>query len=181
MKLIVGLGNPGAKFKNTRHNLGFMVIDNFARAQGFAWRYNQDWMGYFSKSDDFVIAKPSTYMNKSGESIISITNFYKVDKKDILVIHDDLDLAFGKIRLSFDSASAGHRGVESVIDSLGSFDFGRLRIGIGRSPNIDPEKFVLEEFSSDEQGKLEEIVKTSIEAIKSYLNDGIEATMNSFN
>jgi PTH1 family peptidyl-tRNA hydrolase len=195
------LGNPGAKYKNTRHNLGFVIVDSFAMDHKLAWRYSSDFMCYFIKAKlekniderpgDFVLVKPSTYMNKSGESVLAISNFYKIDGKDILVIHDDLDLEFGKVRLSFERSSAGHKGVESVIESLGGFEFGRLRVGIG-SPrlrlgeaghpqNFDPEKYVLEEFSEEEQEKLKEVITKCQRALESYIDLGLEATMNRFN
>lgn len=181
MKLIVGLGNPGAKFKNTRHNIGFMVVEAFAKESGLSWRYSADFMGFFIKSQEFVLLKPSTFMNKSGESVKNVLHFFKIDKKDILAIHDDLDLEFGKIRISFDSSSAGHKGVESLIESLGGFDFARLRIGINKPAGVDPEKYVLEEFMPEEQIKLPDLITRAGEGIRSYLESGIEATMNRFN
>src|SRR3989344_6002632 len=99
MKLIVGLGNPGAKYKNTRHNLGFMVVDGFAKSEGLAWRYNQDLLCYYFKSSDFILIKPSTYMNKSGESVRLVSNFYKIEPKDILAVHDDLIWNLAKLDL----------------------------------------------------------------------------------
>lgn len=187
MKLIAGLGNPGSKYQNTRHNLGFMVADSFAKSEGLSWRISRDWICYFAKTNDFVVAKPTTFMNKSGEALRSVAEFFKIDVSDILVIHDDLDLPFGKIRMSFDSMSAGHKGVESVIESLSGPDFARLRVGIGHpTPKAtdgkgDPEKYVLEEFSKDEVAQLPAVLAESFEAIKSYLSDGIIATMNRFN
>ncbi|OGD89652.1 aminoacyl-tRNA hydrolase [Candidatus Curtissbacteria bacterium RIFCSPHIGHO2_12_41_11] len=182
MKLIVGLGNPGAKYKNTRHNLGFMVVDGFAKSEGLAWRYNQDLLCYYFKSSDFILIKPSTYMNKSGESVRLVSNFYKIEPKDILAVHDDLDLEFGKIRFVFDSSSAGHKGVESLIESLGGYEFGRLRVGIARPPDgVDPEKYVLEEFTPKEQQELPSLISRSLEAVKSYIEFGIEAAMNRYN
>ena len=181
MKLIAGLGNPGSKYQNTRHNLGFMVADSFAKREGLSWRISRDWICYFAKTNNFVVAKPTTFMNKSGEALRSVAEFFKIDVSDILVIHDDLDLPFGKIRMSFDSMSAGHKGVESVIESIGRPDFARLRIGIGKSDKGDPEKYVLEEFSKGEAGQLPQVLAESCEAIKSYLSDGIIATMNRFN
>lgn len=182
MRFIVGLGNPGTKYKNTRHNLGFMVVDSFAKSEEFGWRYSQDLLCYYFKSADFILIKPSTYMNKSGESIRLVSNFYKIEPKDILAIHDDLDLEFGKIRLSFDATSAGHKGVESLIESLGGFDFARLRVGIGRPlENIDAEKFVLEDFDKSQESRLPAIMDKAISAVKSYIDVGIEATMNKYN
>jgi len=201
MKLIVGLGNPGAKYKNTRHNLGFMIVDSFAKNHKLSWRYSSDFMCYFIKAKleqnidespgDFVLVKPSTYMNKSGESVLAVAKFYKVSGKDILVIHDDLDLEFGKIRLSFERSSAGHKGVESVIEGLGGYEFARFRVGIdsprlrlgeaGHPENIDPEKYVLEEFSEEEQGELKEVIAKCEQALESYIDLGLETTMNRFN
>src|SRR3989344_4458117 len=131
MKLIVGLGNPGEKFKNNRHNVGFMVVDAFAKHVELSWRYSADLMCYFVKWSNYVLCKPAIYMNKSGEAIRAVSLFYKISHKEVLVVHDDLDLDFGKVRLSFNGTSAGHHGVESTIESLGSMDFGRLRVGIG--------------------------------------------------
>ena len=182
MKLIVGLGNPGLKYRNTRHNLGFMVVDSFAKNWGLSWRYSPDWIASWAKTEEFVIIKPSTFMNKSGEAVKGVLNFFKINLRDLLVIHDDIDLEFGKIRISYDSSSAGHRGVDSVIESLGTFEFSRLRIGLGRSlKNIDPEKYVLEDFTDSEQKKLPEIINTCEEAVRAYLSSGVESIMNRFN
>lgn len=184
MKLIVGLGNPGAKYKNNRHTIGFMIVDVFAIEQGLSWRYSKDWICHFSKAKDYVLVKPSTYMNESGESVKAAADFFTIEAYDILIVHDDLDLEFGKIRLSFDGSSAGHRGVESVNRGLSTQDFARLRVGIGHPMDnelLGPEKYVLEDFSQEQKDKLPDIVANCEEAIKSYLDEGIEATMNRFN
>ncbi len=192
MKLIVGLGNPGKKYANSRHNFGFMTIDKFAKERGLSWRYNLDWTAYYIKTDNFVLLKPVTFMNKSGVSTVAASRFFKIDKKDILIIHDEIDLPFGKIRISFDSLSAGHKGVDSIIQYLSGVEFGRLRLGIGptssrkaglrgvKKPN-DVEKFVLREFTKEEDKKLQEVSKIAIEALNSYLEDGIDMAMNRFN
>lgn len=190
MKLIVGLGNPGAKYENSRHNLGFMVIDGFVRSRGLYWRKSSDWICYYVREPEFVLVKPSTFMNKSGISILAVSNFFRIDRKDVLVIHDDLDLDFGKIRLVFDSSSAGHRGVESIVESLGSIDFGRLRVGIGRpSPakpdsdgkSPDMESYVLMDFTDEEKKELLGVIGKSVEAVDAYLKEGLMAAMNKFN
>ena len=182
MKLIIGLGNPGIKYRNTRHNFGYIVVDSFAKSSGLSWRYNPDWICYFAKTEEFVVAKPSTFMNKSGEAVREVINFFKINPGDVLAIHDDLDLDFGKLRISHDSQSAGHRGVDSVIESLGTFEFSRLRIGVGRPKDkVDPEKYVLENFTDEEQKKLPEIIKICEAVISAYLASGVEATMNQFN
>lgn len=188
MKLVVGLGNPGIKYKNTRHNLGFMVIDSYIKNSGLSWRYSPDWITYYAKRGDLVVMKPSTFMNKSGEAVKAISNFYKVGNREILAIHDDLDLDFGKMRVSFDSSSAGHRGVESVIESLGTVEFARLRIGVGHPlrkaldrKQTDPEKYVLEEFSKEEGKELGKVITKAENAVNSYIESGVLAMMNQFN
>lgn len=196
MKLIVGLGNLGKKYANTRHNFGYIVLDSFARDRGFSWRYNPDFPAYYIKShlktvddsgfssrgDDFVLIKPATFMNHSGVSTLTASNFFKIEKKDILVVHDELDLPFGKIRLAFDSMSAGHKGVDSIIESISAVEFGRLRVGIGRpSKKSETEKYVLRQFTKEESKNLNGIIDICKEAIESYLADGINVAMNRFN
>lgn len=180
MKLIVGLGNPGKKYEKNRHNLGYMVVDELGR--GLPWRKSMDLICDYAKDGDFMIIKPTTFMNLSGESVKAFCHYYKIATKDVLVVCDDIDLEFGKIRLSFDGSSAGHNGVESVIRSLATPDFNRIRIGIGRPPKgRKPENFVLSDFTKVESAKLKKVILSAIEAINSYLSDGIDATMNRFN
>ena len=181
MKLIVGLGNPSPKYGNTRHNLGFMVADAFVKNEGLLWKVSRDLLCYLAKSKEFVVVKPTTFMNKSGEAVRSAANFFKIKPSDILAIHDDLDLPFGKIRISFDSMSAGHKGVQSVIESIAGPDFARLRVGIDHPAKIDPEKYVLQDFLSYENEQLDGLIERCCEAIGSYLDEGIHATMNKFN
>jgi len=187
VKLIVGLGNSGTKYEKTRHNVGFMVADSLAKSEGLLWRVNRDLLCFFAKTDEFVLIKPTTFMNKSGEAVRSVSAFYKIDPDDILVIHDDIDLPFSKIRISFDSMSAGHNGVQSVIESLAGPDFARLRIGVShprdseKGKKKNPADYVLEKFTRSEEKKLKEIISLAQEAIRSYLSDGIQATMNRFN
>ncbi len=131
MKLIIGLGNPGSKYKNNRHNLGFIIIDAYVSKFGLEWAYSRDWICFWAKNENALFIKPSTFMNKSGAAVKAVADFYKVDLKDILVISDEVDLPFSKIRLAFDGLSAGHKGVDSVIQYIGGFEFARLRIGVG--------------------------------------------------
>lgn len=185
MKLIVGLGNPDKKFAKTRHNLGNMVLDNFARENALTWKYSQDWMCYFVKTRNYILLKPTTYMNKSGESVHSVSKYFEIDSESVLIVYDDMDLPYGKLRLAIDGVSAGHRGIESIIESLSTADFGRLRIGIDK-PNSENNRkeaadYVLEEFNNEQKKKLPEILLRSLDALNSYLDDGIEATMNKFN
>ncbi|MBI2327578.1 aminoacyl-tRNA hydrolase [Candidatus Curtissbacteria bacterium] len=192
MKLIAGLGNPGEKFKNNRHNVGFKVVDDFSRSNGLSWRYSQDLMCYWIKTVQYVLIKPVTYMNKAGQSIKSVCDFYKIEPKDVLVIADDLDLPLGKIRMTFNGSAGGHHGIESTVESLSTMDFARLRIGIGplgpigeSGPPMSKEQKVIEhvlsDFSDSEKEKLGDIISRAIEAVQSYVDDGVEATMNRYN
>lgn len=192
MKLIAGLGNPGTKYRGNRHNLGFMVVESVVKNAGISWRYSPDWVCYWAKNSTAVFVKPSTYMNKSGVAIASVASFYNIKSEDILVVYDEVDLPFGKIRLAFNGLSAGHKGIDSIIESLGRVEFARLRVGIGHpshvdsghgpsSKTLDVSQYVLEDFSAQEQQDLPQIVKKCEEGIASYLADGIEATMNKFN
>lgn len=182
MKLIAGLGNSGSKYKNNRHNLGFMAADAFAVSNGLEWRISKDLECYFAKTTDYFLIKPNTFMNESGVAVKAVCEYYDIEVGDVLVVHDELDLEFGKMRISFGGSSAGHNGIRSVAEKLSSLDFARLRIGVGRPPEKVPaDKYVLQDFSQEEGKKLPEIIAKSQEAIKSYLADGIMATMNRFN
>lgn len=187
MKLIVGLGNPGNKYKNNRHNLGFMIIDDYVKNLGLSWRYSPDWICFYTKNSSAVFIKPSTFMNKSGVPVSSVANFYNIKSDDILIAYDEVDLPFGKIRLAFNGLSAGHHGIDSIIESLGSVDFGRLRAGVGRPQKGSDSKvqsvadFVLEDFNKDEKKELDKVISKSRDALDAYVSDGIEATMNRFN
>lgn len=171
MKLIVGLGNPGKKYEKTRHNFGFMAID-FLREKYNApnFKMNKKCNAEISKTDDFIFAKPQTFMNKSGEAVAKLLSFYKLTARDITVLHDDMDIEFGKIRESVGSRAAGHNGVQSIIDSVGTQDFKRIRLGVGRPPsfakasdggpaNIPPEDYVLQNFPPEELEKIPDILK----------------------
>lgn len=179
MKLIVGLGNPGKKYENNRHNLGFMVVSEFGK--GLAWKKERDLLCYLAKTPEYMVIKPTTFMNLSGEAVKAVCHYYKISYKNILVVHDEIDLEFGKIRLSFDGSSAGHNGIESVIKSGATPDFNRLRIGIARSKVKKTENFVLSDFTKIEKTEISKAIILAVEAINSFLADGITATMNRFN
>lgn len=181
MKLIAGLGNPGNKYENNRHNLGYMVVDRVLKVKGLNYKKNPDLMCDIARDREVIYIKPTTYMNDSGNSIKAVCNYFKINNKDILVIQDDLDLSFGKIRLSFNGTSAGHHGIDSAIENLGTMDFGRLRIGIGKPEKGDGTKYVLENFLPEEKVMLEKVIDLSVQAVDSYLSDGVMATMNRFN
>lgn len=163
-KLIVGLGNPGSKYQINRHNVGFLILDKFLSNQG-NFEYIKKFDADILKVGDIIFAKPQSFMNLSGKSVAAISNFYHIDPIEILVIQDELDLEFGRVKVSFDSSDAGHNGIKSLIDSLGTKSFYRLRFGIGRPTDYTPvEDFVLQDFTALE---LETIENFNLD---SYLN-----------
>lgn len=200
MKLIVGLGNPGGKFQYTRHNIGFMVVEKLAKQllpvnkSERGWSSEKKWASEICKiSNDLILLKPHTYMNRSGISTLSLLNFYKISAKDLWVIHDDIDLPLGKIRIRLGGSSAGHNGVDSIINNLQTPDFIRFRLGIGKGKlNIqhtadynlhrrEIEKFVLTPFRDNEAGEVKKLIKRTVEALEIALDKGIESAMNRFN
>ncbi len=175
MILIVGLGNPGTKYKKTRHNIGFRVLDEFQIENNFSnFEFSKKSNSLISdgvvKDKTILLAKPQTFMNNSGKAVKALINFYKMKISDIIVIHDDIDLVFGTIRISEKRGSAGHKGVKSIIKELGTKDFTRIRIGIrNQKPGTkkNTEKYVLEKFIEQEEQELEKIIKQSLEFLKS--------------
>lgn len=189
MKLIVGLGNPGRSYARHRHNVGFICLNHFARAQGIKFdkkkglaRIGQGRVA----GTDVVLARPQTFMNSSGNSVSRLVDRFDIDPEDLIVIQDDLDLPLAKIRISRGSGSGGHRGVRSIIQELGVQDFVRVRIGIGR-PNKaqisedDIIAYVLSDFTPHEKRAIDSIIPTIDEAILCLLTDGLTSAMNKFN
>ncbi len=184
MKIIVGLGNPGEKYVKTRHNVGFMVIDRLSQLfeMGLAQKKFQSL--FYKKSvaqEDIVLLKPQTFINLSGHAVKEAADMYKVSLQDIMVICDDLDLPLGKLRVRRSGGSGGHRGIESLIASLGSRDFSRLRVGIGRPAVGGAADYVLSRFSKEEYPLIEETLDKSCQALKTWISDGVEVCMNAFN
>ena len=155
MKIICGLGNPDNKYQNNKHNIGFIVLDAIAKADGFAFDYKQKFNAEISKVGEVLYVKPLNYMNRSGEVLSKIVNYYNVEPKDILVIHDDIDLEFGKNKLNFDAGSAGHNGVINIFEHLGETEIWRLRVGVGKSTNLTQsvEDWVLTDISAEQIDK----------------------------
>ena len=181
MKLLVGLGNPGKEYINTRHNIGFMVLDHFTATTEWKSKWNALYTEININSEKILLIKPQTYMNLSGNALIEFVNFYKINLEDILVIHDDLDLPVGSYRLKINSSSGGHNGIKSIIERLGSNSFARLKIGIGNSKQIDTKDYVLGKFTKEEQDILEKLYPTFNEIINSFITKGIDNTMNMYN
>ena len=181
MKLIAALGNIGDKYCFTRHNAGFMVLDKWALNDGFLFKEETKLKCFFAKYDDIIFIKPTTYMNLSGEAVRAVMDYYKIDVKDILVIYDDIALDLGRIRFRANGSDGGHNGIKSIIQHVGTKNFDRLKIGIGPQPNIPSENYVLQNFPKENLPELKSVLTTSVEAVKYYLNNGIEKSQNKFN
>ena len=170
MKLLVGLGNPGPKYEQTRHNVGFLALDYLTKELGLEFSEHKKTKSLIAKNSELILLKPLTFMNLSGEAVVAALNFFKLTKDDLVVIHDDLDIDLGKIKTTDSSRAAGNNGIQSIINLLGTQDFFRVRVGI-RTPERDlipAEKFVLERFKKEEL----EIIKTLYPEIKKKaLND----------
>ncbi len=184
IKLIVGLGNPGARFARNRHNAGFLIADRFALAHDLVFarkRFNAALAEGTVSGERVMVAKPQTFMNASGEAVGKLFAFFKIAPLDLIVVYDDLDLPLGKLRLRANGSSGGHHGMESIIERIGTSDFPRLRIGIGRpNPNADIDH-VLSDFEPEERGVMDETFARAADALDVWLADGIEKAMNRFN
>jgi len=184
MPLIIGLGNP-QKYKNTRHNIGKKIIKSFAKDFYFPkFKLNNALLAKITKSKKTILALPKTYMNNSGRSVKKLVDqFINNSLKNLWVIHDDLDLPLGKIRISFNSSSGGHNGVKSIINHLDSKEFIRFRIGIKNKDldKIDPKDFVLQKFKSNEKKLLKESIKKTRQALKTAIEKDIDLAMQEYN
>lgn len=185
MKLIAGLGNIGAKYTFTRHNAGFMLVDSIALNAGLDMKENSRLKCFITKfnnnGEDYLLIKPTTYMNLSGEAVRAVADYYKIGVNDILVVFDDLSLELGKIRFRANGSDGGHNGIKSVIQHLGTKDVARLKIGIGPQPSIPSEVFVLQNFSKEELDKLKETLSIAKEGIACYFTNGMQAAQNKYN
>jgi len=191
MILIVGLGNPGKKFQKTRHNIGFRIVDEFTRKNNFPkFKLSKKFQaeiseGIFDK-EKIILAKPQTFMNLSGKSVKLLTKAYNLRPEILFIVHDDIDLPFGRIRIVKGRGAAGHKGVESIIRELGTKNFVRFRIGIKPKSNEQRtmnniEKFVLQKFNKEEEKIVKEVIKKTVEAIEFFLKTGLEKAMSKFN
>lgn len=210
MKLIVGLGNPGEKYAKVRHNLGFMVVDEWVKRLDVGgrklenevgnWKLENKFKSYilrFAQNDSqLILAKPQTFMNNSGMAVSLLTTYYKLlasrsePSTDLIVIHDDLDLPLGKIKVRLGGAAAGHHGVESIISGLGTDKFIRIRLGIGnlktqssehKKVHVSAEKFVLEPFIHSEKSQVKHMIKQALKALEILLDRGLVEAQNQFN
>jgi PTH1 family peptidyl-tRNA hydrolase len=183
--LLIGLGNPGREYKDNRHNVGFMAIDRLAvrlNARGMKIQSKAIVTHGIHEERKLILAKPQTYMNLSGQSVQGLVHFYKIPLSNLMVLSDDLDLPFGTIRIRASGGAGGQRGMGSVIESLGSKEFPRLRIGIGRPPGrMDPASYVLQDFSQADLKMLPDILGHAEEAVLEFITRGLNASMNKFN
>lgn len=170
MKIIIGLGNPGKKYLGTRHNVGFEFLDKLKSELDFPeFEFNKKFNAEISVKKEIILVKPQTFMNLSGEAVRSILDFYKLSPEDITVIHDDKDITLGEYRLADDSSSAGHNGVQNIIDCLGTQKFKRIRIGVGAETNLPSDVFVLQKFSDEELEKIEKVLEDVLGEVKKFL------------
>lgn len=184
MRLVVGLGNPGPKYEGHRHNVGFMVMDRWAERLN-AGPFREKFQGQFAKTtfadDDVVLLKPMTYMNLSGESVQKAMQFFKVDLKDVVVVHDELDLPFATCRIKLGGGTAGHNGLKSIVKHGGGDGFVRLRVGIDRPRSGKVEGYVLSDFNSSERAELDDVVDHAIKGVEETLKQGAKGAMNRYN
>ncbi len=185
MKLIVGLGNIGNKYTFTRHNAGFMLVDSIALNSDLTFRENSRLKCIMTNLrngvDDYLLIKPTTFMNLSGEAVRAVMDYYKIPIEDVLIVYDDLSLEIGKIRFRANGSDGGHNGIKSVIQHLGTKDVARLKIGIGPQPNMPSEVFVLQNFSKEELETLKGALTKAKEGIACYFKEGIATAQNRYN
>lgn len=181
MKLVVGLGNPGKEYKETRHNIGFMVLDNYLGK--VSWKNKLESMFYMKEisGEEVIFIKPETYMNLSGIAVKKVMKYYNIDIEDILVIQDDLDMELGKYKLKKNSSSGGHNGIKSIISEIESDEFARLKIGIGKDERIPVDKYVLSKLSSKEKEIIKDNYENFNKIIDLFINKGIEKAIQLYN
>ena len=190
MKLIIGLGNPDKKYQDTWHNVGFLLVDQISQLSDRSFpefKNNKKFKSEITETNQIdekiILAKPQTFMNNSGQAVKALVNFYKVKPADLWVIHDDIDLPLGKIRISHNSSAAGHKGVQSIIDQLGSQEFIRFRLGIQseKQGKVTTEDYVLQKIDSSGKIIVNETLQKALAAVQLALMEGVSAAMNQFN
>ena len=180
MKLVVGLGNPGKEYDKTRHNIGFMVLDDYLGNVKWSNKFNALYYESVINQEKVLFIKPLTYMNNSGEAVKNVINYYNIDINDILVIYDDMDFDVGKFKIKASGSSGGHNGIKSIIKYLGTEDFKRIRIGISKS-SYDVVDYVLGKFSKEDMNKLQEVFNTINDVIDDFVSLPFEKLMSKYN
>ncbi len=184
MKLIVGLGNPGTEYEFTRHNFGYLVIDNFAKQNNLKWKKHKDLQAEIADlkigAEKIILAKSLTFMNESGLAVSHLKKFFKLKNEDIIVVYDDLAFDFGILKIAHDRSAGGHNGLASIIQYLKSQKFTRLRLGIGPQLGV-AEKFVLLKFNAQQKKQLAKILDSSCQALHDIITDGLAKATNKYN
>ena len=186
-ELIVGLGNPEPKYDHTRHNIGFDAVDSLANLWGMSWKENKRFQGLISEGvssygNKIRLLKPLTYMNRSGQAVRAVIDWYKTSPQSVMVIYDEMDLPVGKLRIRLSGSAGGHNGMKSIISHLGSKDFPRLRIGIGKSDGKKQTvNYVLGKFAPEEKAIIKQVLQLSTDAVERSLKEGVEKAMNIYN
>jgi len=180
LRLIVGLGNPGREYRETRHNVGFMIVEQLAARERVAFRPEKSWQAEVARAGDLVLCKPLTYMNLSGQAVRPLSQFFKIATSEMLIVLDDLALPLGKLRLRASGSAGGHNGLRSLIEHLGTPALPRLRIGIGAAPG-GATGHVLGRFALEEKTALTETLDRAISAIDCLRDRGLEAAMTAYN
>ena len=184
MKLIVGLGNPGKNYENTRHNIGFQLLDFIADKKGLDFskeKFNGKYLEYNVNGEKVILVKPLSYMNLSGSVVSGFVNFYKIDIKDILVIQDDLDMHFGRVKIVNNSSSGGHNGIKDIEKFLGSKEYARLKIGISNDKELDTKDYVLGKFSKEEIETLNDIYNNLVNVVDDFCSISLDLLKGRYN
>lgn len=181
MKLIVGLGNPGKEYSNTRHNIGFMAIEHFLGDVTYSKKFNAEYYEKNINGEKYIFIRPLSFMNLSGKVVYDFANFYKIDLSDVLIIQDDMDLEFGKIRIKINSSSGGHNGIKDIIKYLNSTSFARIKVGIAHNRNMDTKDYVLSKFSKEELDVLSNSFSIVDKIIEDFSKLSIQELMSKYN
>jgi PTH1 family peptidyl-tRNA hydrolase len=182
MKLVVGLGNPGRKYQKTRHNIGFICADAYARTIGESFSISKKFHGEVLKTHNLILLKPHTYMNLSGQSVKAAMDYYNIAIDDVLIIHDDIDLPTAKLRLRYQGSAGGHNGLKSIISHVQTDQFKRVKFGVDQSPKMDSKVYVLKPFKKSEIKNVKESINQTVSIIEDFINDvPFNNIMNTYN
>lgn len=181
IRLVAGLGNPGPEYEQTRHNIGFLVVDQLAAQFGSRWERSTKWDALTAKCGEAILLKPTSFMNRSGYPIFDVVQFYKIEPGQILIVVDDLALPLGRLRIRSDGGSGGHNGLESIIAQFGTEEIPRLRIGIGAAPDRGSTDYVLGRFFEEEKPLVGSTIDRAVDAVKCAIDNGLVSAMNTFN